>query len=546
MSRIMGFILLSVIIIVGGGLWYWQTHKKRIIRSELEKAINAKSQGLYKVNYAGLELDELSGNLSISSFTLSYDSTRYVQLQKEKKEPYLLFTIFIPRVQVTGVKTDRALIKKELTGSHLVLQNPVIEILYTNAGKDSSRNVPGKEIYQQILSGLELIKLDTVIISGAEITTKSMKTGRISVHFSNISINMFDVKVDSIANADSSRLLFAKELNLDCEKFTWQSRNNVYKYEANSVAFRSAASSINIKDFYIKPLLNQDAFVRKFPVQTDRFDIAIRNIQLRNADFFRLTDEYLKADSLLIGSASLKIYRDRNRPPDTEDKVGDYPHQLIQRLPIQLDINKAFVRNADIEYTEKSSITHQAGKVQLWNSSAYISNITNRKETIATNNIMVVDMQSRLLNKIPISATWTFYLGNGDGKFHIKGKTGGADATLLNPLTVPMGPVELTSGHINSLGFDLAGTNYHMTGDLRLLYDDLHIAVLKKDDDSVHFKKRKVTSLLANMKIRNKNPEKDEAPRISRINYKRNVQASIFNLVWKSLFTGVEETIGTK
>ena len=546
MSRIVGFILLSIIIIIGGGLWYWKTHKKKIIRSQLEKAVTEKSHGLYKVNYAGLELDEVAGNLSISSFKLSYDSARYLELQQQNKEPFLLFSISIPQVLVTGVKTDRALLKKELSGRHLVLQNPVIEILYTNAGKDSSRNVPSKEIYQQILSGLELIKLDTVIISGAEIITKSMKTGRISVHFSNISINMLDVKVDSITKTDSSRLLFAKEFNIDCEKFTWESRNKFYKYEANSVVFRSTSSLINIKEFYIKPLLNEDAFVRKFPVQTDRFDFAVRNIELRNADFFRLTDEYIKADSLLIGSASLKIYRDRNRPPDTENKVGTYPHQLIQRLPMQLDIKKAIVRNTNIEYKEKSSITHQVGKVQLWNSSAYITNITNRKETIATSNIMVVDMQSRLLNKVPVSATWTMYLGNPDGKFRIKGKTGGGDVTLLNPLTIPMGPVELTSGHINSLEFYFTGTNYNMTGNLKLLYDDLHVALLKKEDDSVHFKKRKVTSLLANIKIKNKNPEKDEAPRVAQINYKRNVQASIFNLAWKSLFTGVQETIGAK
>ena len=546
MSRIIGFILLAAIVMIGGGLWFWKTQKKKIIRSELEKAINEKSQGLYTVNYAGLELDELSGSLSISSFNLSYDSLRYVQLQKEKKEPYLLFNISIPQILVSGVKTDRALLKKEIVGRHLVLQNPVIEILYTNAGKDSARNVPGKEIYRQILSGLELIKLDTVIISGAEIITKSMKTGRISVHFSNISISMLDVKVDSIANADSSRLLFAKELNLDCEKFTWQSRNRLYKYEANSVAFRSGASGISIKDFYIKPQLNEDAFVRKFSVQTDRLDFAIRNIELRNTDFFRLTDEYIKADLLLVGSASLKIYRDRNRPPDTKNKVGSYPHQVIQSLPMQLDIKKAIVQNTYIEYKEKSSITHQVGRVELWNSSANISNITNRKETIAKNSVMVVDMQSRLLNKVPVYATWTFYLGNRDGKFKIKGRTGGGDVTWLNPLTIPMGPTELTKGHINNLEFDLTGTNYNMTGNLKLLYDDLHVAALKKDDDSVHFKKRKVTSLLANIKIKNKNPEKGDAPRIAAINYKRNVQASIFNLAWKSLFTGVQETIGAK
>lgn len=544
MRRIIGFILLAIIIITGSGLWYWKTHKKKIIRNELEKTIREKSQGLYNVNYANLELDEISGNLSISSFTLMYDSSRYSQLKKDRKDPYLLFTVSIPEIHVLGVKTDRALLQKEISGRHLILQNPVIEILYTNTGKDSSRNVPGKEIYQQILSGLDLIKIDTVIISGAEIITKSMKTGRISVHFSNITISMLDVEVDSVANADSSRLLFAKELNLDCEKFTWQSRNKLYKYQANGVAFRSASSNISIKDFYIRPQLNEDAFVKKFPVQTDRLDFAIRNIQLNNADFYKLTDEYIKADVLLIGSASLKVYRDRNQPPDPENKVGSYPHQIIQRLPVKLDIKKAVVSNTYIEYKEKSNITQKIGKVQLWGSSATISNITNRKGRIAKNNLMIIDMQSRLLNKVPVYATWTFYLGNKEGKFHIKGRTGGGDVRLLNPLTIPMGPVELTSGYINSLQFDLMGTDYKMNGTVKLLYDELHVALLEKNHHSDGFNKKKVTSLLANIKIKNKNPEKGDAPRITQVNYQRNIHASIFNLAWKSLYTGVQETIG--
>jgi hypothetical protein len=114
------------------------------------KSNKGKSLGLYRVNYADLELDEITGCLSVSSFTLTYDSVKYSQLQKEKNEPFLLFNISIPQIHIAGVKTDRALIEKEVVGRHLVLVNPVIEIIYTNAGKDSARNVPDKEIYQQI------------------------------------------------------------------------------------------------------------------------------------------------------------------------------------------------------------------------------------------------------------------------------------------------------------------------------------------------------------------------------------------------------------
>ncbi len=546
MAKILGFILAASVIIAGAGLWYWKTHKKKIIRNELEKAIREKSQGLYKINYAGLELDEVTGFLSVSSFTLKYDSIKYIQLESQQKQPYLPFPISIPQIEVTGVQTDRALLEKEIRGRHLVIQNPVVEIIYTNAGKDSSRTIPDKQVYQQILGNLNLIRLDTVVISGAEVITKSMKTGKTYVHFFNTAVTMFDVAVDSTADADTTRLLFAKEVNVDCEKFTWQSKNKLYNYQADSIAFRSAQSHIRVKSLSVRPQLKEDEFVRSFPVQTDRFDFAIRNIQLKNADFYSLADESIIADTLQVGSASFKIYRDRNQPAVTASAVGNYPHQVIRQIPFKLDIKKGIVGNIFIEYKEKSSITHQTGKVQLWNTSAYITNITNRKESIARNNLMVFDMRSRLLNKIPIAVRWTFYLGDPNGKFAIRGKGGQGEAIDLNPLTIPMGPVELTSGHINGFEFDMTGSDYTMNGKVKLLYNDLHIALLKKDDDSIHFKKKKVTSLFANMKIKNANPEKDKEPRIASINYQRNIHASIFNLAWKSFFTGVQEITGAK
>ncbi len=541
-----GIIILILILIVAGGIWYWNTHKKKIIRDKLETAIREKSDGLYKVDYTNLEMDEASGNLSVSSFILKYDSLKYVQLEKEKNAPYLLFTITIPHIKVTGVETPRALLEKEITGRHLAIENPVIEIIYTHAGKDSTRNIPDKEIYEQILGNLNLIKLDSVTISGAKITTKDLRSGKTSVRFTNTSISLVDVAVDSAANADSTRLLFAKEINLDCERFSWQSEDHFYDYQVDSISFRSEGSNITIKNFLVKPLLSESEFVKKAPFQTDRLDFIINNIQLKNTDFLKLNEEVIKADTMIIGSASFKLYRDRNMRRDRKNRVGTYPQQVIKKLPVEIDIAKGILKNTFIEYKEKSSITNQPGYVRFWNLSATISNITNIKSAIAKNDLMTFDVHTRFLNKVPLYTKWTFYLDNSDGRFKIKGNLGSADASTYNELAVPMGPARFKSGHVKSLEFDLSGTNYKMTGTVKLLYDDLHVALLEKDKDSVHFNKKTFTSLLANFKIKNSNPEKNKDPRIANLDFPRDTNKSIFNLAWKSLFDAIKEITGAK
>ena len=119
-------------------------------------------------------MNEFAGNLSISHMLISYDSTRYQELKKTGKEPSLLLNIYIPEISVSGIKTPRALIENEIVGRKLEIKNPVISIIYTNAGKDSSRALPAKEIYEQILGNLDLIQADTVLISGGSFRLASI------------------------------------------------------------------------------------------------------------------------------------------------------------------------------------------------------------------------------------------------------------------------------------------------------------------------------------------------------------------------------------
>src|SRR4030095_15116601 len=166
----------------------WNTHKQGIIRNKLETAVRKKSNGLYQIKYDSLAMDEIAGYLSISNMNLSYDSSCYMDLEKSGMSPSILMNIHIPEISVSGVKTGRALIGNEIVGRKLEVKNPVINIIYTNAGKDSSMVVPSKEIYEQLLGNLDLIQADTVQISGAEITTSNLKTKTAIVQLRDVSI----------------------------------------------------------------------------------------------------------------------------------------------------------------------------------------------------------------------------------------------------------------------------------------------------------------------------------------------------------------------
>ncbi len=543
------FLIISVLLLaaIGGGIAYWNTYKKAIIRNKLEDTIREKTQGLYTLHYDSLTLDEVAGNLFISNITLLYDSAKFATSLQEKDAPPILLNITIPSISVSGVKTPRALINKEIVGKKILINNPVIHIIYTNPGKDSAKNIPDREVYEQILGELNMIKVDSLEISAAQITTSHLKTGRKNIQLVNTSISLVDVAVDSASWEDESRILFSKQIFLSCEKASWPSKNGQYNYSADSISLNTATASAQIKKFVIDPILREDAFVKSLSTQDDRFDFQVNNIRIHQMNMQKLFSENLLADSILIGSSSFKIYRDLSMRRDKKNRVGDYPHQAIARIPIPVQVKKIILSNCFVEYKEKNPRTNQAGKVQFHDVYATISNLTNDKEAVKQNNIMIADITTAFLNKSLLKVIWTFYLGHPRGKFNVKGNLGGMNFKDATFITEPMGPAKLEGGRLTNLQFDLAGNDYAVNGTVKMLYDNLKLSVLERDKGSNELDKKTLATLAASIIIKKSNPSgnKDE-PRVINVQTERDTNRSIFYLVWKALFKGIKETAGIK
>jgi hypothetical protein len=539
-------LLIFFILIFAGGIWYWNANKATIIKNKIETAVRDKSNGLYKIKYDSLSVDELSGYLSISNMELLYDSNRYTVLDKLGEGPAVLLSIHIPQIIASGVKTSRVLLNNEIVGRKLEIIRPVIDITYTNSKKDKPATVPPKEIFEQILGNLKLLQADTVIVTDAQINTSSLRTKKVNIHLQDVSMTLVKLRVDSISNADTSRILFAKEVNISCRKITWLSGNKFYNNTADNISINSANKQLRVKNFRMVPVMDEDAFVNAKPVQDYRFDLSFSDIQLQNIDMEQLFEAAIIADTMLIGPASLKIYCDVAIPSDIRNRPEQYPLHIIEFIPVPVNIRKIILSNAFVEYKERSSITRESGKVQFYNINAIISNITNEKKAVAANNIMTADISSKFLNKTPLKTSWKFYLLHSEGRFDVNGSLTAMDARLFNPLTIPMGPSRINKGTIKSLEFNFSGNDAAMDGNMKLLYDDFKITMLEKDKGATNMDRKFLQSTLANLLIINSNPKKHGDIREVQTYIDRNTNQSMFFLLWKSLFNGIEKTVGIK
>lgn len=538
-----GYLLLAAGIIVTGVIG-WQIYKYRIVSRKVGEAVLNKTEGLYSIHYDGLSFDEVGGVLHAKNIQVVPDTAVYRQMVTEGREPPMFLRLAIPTLDITGVKTPKALLTKQIEGGKVEINGPTIEIMVGHRKKEAKGYHSATDLSRELLGKLLKIQVDSVKITHANVVVRNMNETAALFSSNNVSFLFSDVLIDRTTGGDSSRILFARNLDMSCDEIAFPSKNKRYRFHVEGVKFASRNDVLHIRQVKIIPQLPEDAFVRSLPVQKDRYDFSFEDVSLVHISRQGVWEKEIVADSLVISKSAFRIYRDLSRPPDTTSKVGKYPQQLLMRLPIPVHIKTAVFSNSFIEYKERNAKSDSAGKLQFYDVSATFKNISNRAEDLAVNNKCVLAFKAKLLNKAPVDARLVMETGDRRGRFSIEGNIGAIDVLLLNPLTQPMGLAKMEKGKIHQLHFNFTGTDSFSDGKVLLLYDDLKISLLKKDKDEGKLDKKGLASLFANFIIKNSN--KGEKPRVEDVHFDRILYKSFFNLIWKSIFTGVKQTVGMK
>ena len=537
--------LLLLVLLVAAGLIVYKKWRSDFLHKQVPQLVFLKSDSLYRITYDSVDIDEVEGEIVIKNLQLIPDST--YKKSTDSTLPRNLLRVTVPEIHITGVQTDAAVLNKELIASKIKLSHPVVT-MFNNRQATQEKNYDHSsttyKIYQVLLRGLEKIKVDTILITDADYHICQWSNGDTIFSGSKINAQLHNITISDSTSTDTSRVLFAQKAILDIGDILIRSKNQFYQYRLKEIQFLSDGRSLAVKNLHITPQMGEAAFVRAAKWQTDRLDFDFYNLLFKQVNTREILNGNLVANELTIKNAQVKIFRDKSYPMKKVSKVGHFPQQDFLKIPIEVSLKKVIVQQGRIEYKEKNPITASSGVVVFDDVNATLFNVINNPDKLRNNGICTVNFNSRFLNKIPISATLQFFLNSNNGKFTINGNLKTTDATILNPLSKPLALVEVNSGTIKSLDFNFICNDNRAKGIIRLLYDDLNIKILKQEAPGAEYKAKKVVSLLANISVINANPVKDKPARIVSVSHPRDPYKSMFNLIWKSIFEGVQKTVG--
>lgn len=540
----------SILLILAGiilaGIGIWQVYKYKIAKKNIQKAVTEKSKGLYVIHYTDLVIDEVAGDLRVKNVEIIPDTAIFNAMVREQSNPSILLHITVPELHVTGIKTPKALISKELDGEEVEVSDPVIELELNNYLKDKTDYSAAKELYKSILGKLLRINVKTISINHGSLLVKNRGAKVPLFRSTNVSLLFSDLLVDSTSSKDSSRILFCKNVEATGDELILPSKDKRYRSLIKHVQFRSSDNSFKIGLLKLIPQLPEDAFVHSYATQKDRYNFTLENLTFKGIDRAALFKKELYVENVSVERSSFKIYRDLSIPRDTLSRVGKYPQQELLRLSLPVNIRTLVMPVSFIEYKEKNGKSDSAGKVQFYQVHATIRNVTNMKSAIARDNKCTLDFQAKFLNIAPVKARLAMQLNSKRGEFTIAGNIGAISAVALNPLIQPMGLARIKKGTVHDVRFDFKGDDSSSNGKLTILYDDIGIELLRKNNSQNKYDRKLIPTLLAGALVKKSNPGKNGDIRVADVHFDRNLNKSFFNLLWKSIFTGIKETAGMK
>ncbi|MDB5202267.1 MAG: hypothetical protein JWQ27_1676 [Ferruginibacter sp.] len=337
------------------------------------------------------------------------------------------------------------------------------------------------------------------------------------------------------------RLLSNSNWQVSGDGISLVTKDKLYKITVSAFVLNNASSSATIDKISVSPTLSEDAFAKSIKMQTDLYDVKLNKINISGLDIRKLLNEKILEATQISMQPWIHVFTDRTVPPNTVSKLGNYPQQLLQKIKMPYHVGTLLVSNGTITYKERSSFSNKIGEVKFTNATGTVTNLTNIPAYLQKNNMMLLTASTKFLGVSNLSTNWKVPLNSPDGSFAMTGTATGFNAVEVNPVSEPLGMASFKKGKINKLSFDMTGNDYGTTGTGTVLYDNLKITLLKKDNETDSLKKKTAISLLANIIIKDKNPS-NGVTRINKVDTKRDMSRSFFNLVWKSLLASARKT----
>lgn len=539
-------IFVFLILVVVAGSWYISRHWKPILSERLQALVSASSDGLYQLSYEDFDFSWYSGNAYLTNVSLTPIKEIYDSLKATGDAPDNQYSIQIKSIKVKNFHPTRLYKQQKLNIDEIMVQDPTILVINEDLPQNDSLHVKEKKTpYQKLSTILKELHIDNFNVNNLNFTYRNNTLEESKeTKLKNINIAIHDFLIDSLSQKDSSRIYYSSGVDFKMDSYQMATRDSMYYINLSAIDFSTSDKRLKVNRVELEPRQSKANFYKVVKRPTDRFDLAFDSLLIENIDIPELlNNQRFHAQRIDIGKGSVEIYNNTNYARTPISKKGNDPHQQLQKLAWNLNIDTLNILNTDIVYEELSKVTQETGKLSFNNSNIHFINVTNDSLAISRNPIMGVSMQTKFMNAASLQTNLHFDLASDIGAFEFQGKLNAMNGRALNRVLIPLAEVEINSANIQSLAFNFKANEKDARGTVNFRYNDLKVKLLMLEEKGAL--KSKIASTVANsFIIHSSNPTELGEFTPGAVYYRRPSTYSIFKFMWKSIFQGVKTSVG--
>lgn len=495
-------IAVIIVLVIGGVFIAAHFVVKNKITSALDKEVKKGN-----LEYATVSLNLLKGHLAIDSLAYRFKTNQ----------------ISAKKIEIEGFGVYSYLVENKIHADKISVEKPNINLVKQNKPDSLPKKEPSKTKLKKP------IDISEIEISHGKLSLQNDSLTLLEVDDYNLHLNNVEVSTKSLENKIPFNY---KTYDITSGKIKYHI-NKIQDLEVDSLEIET--HNVVVHHIHLIPNYSKADYVKVIPYEKDLMDMTMQTLRIHDYQL-DLSSPHgsFSTPKVEMDSIDLNIFRDK-RVKDDPRKKKLYS-QMLRDLPLKLNIDSLKINRMDLSYQELQEKTGKTGEVVFNSMEIDAAHITNmdlaRKDFPET----TFDISSKFMGESSLNVNWEFKVNDPKDQFRIKGQGYGFSPKGMNAFFTPAFNMETTGG-IEKLYFDFYGDKNTAQGQLKMVYDNFKIKVLRKNSKQ----KNGFLSFVANIFVHKKAKTKDAPVDVKGV--KRDKTKSFWNYFWKCIFAGLKKTL---
>jgi hypothetical protein len=308
--------------------------------------------------------------------------------------------------------------------------------------------------------------------------------------------------------------------------------------------------TLSLDSIHIIPQYSKLEFGKELGYEMDRFEGVIPFVKMTKFDFTFQDTLALRAEKAST-QFFLKAFRDRRLPDNKTYK--NLPMEALHQLRLGLQLDTVTIVKSYVSYEEMSKEAPNGFTTFFDNLEGMLIGVDNINPRESGKTLL--HAKSNIMGQGSIELVCVMpWKKNANYSAH--GVVRNLSMTKFNDALEPIANIKVESGRLNDLSFNFYFNNLRSDGEIRMEYKDLKLVSLRDDKeieeiirknkwskkDRDDYKVNPFKSFLLNTFIIKRNLDEDDPEEIKTgtVLFYRNTSKSIFNYLWKSVFSGIK------